>query len=236
MITRLLEAERTLVDVDAEARQRIKERVWKSIAVPGPGPGGDGAPPNGGGSDADLLGRLLHAKGLVASAFVVGLVTGGAAVGLMLGKQAPVAAVPAASATSASAPSAPELPLTVTNPPPPVPSATLPASAAATLPPQASAAGAASDSDLGAERALLSIARTAIGRRDGAAALTSLREHKRRFPRGRLSEERETLWIQALVLEGDTDAARTKAKTFHSKYPDSILGRGVEQSLADAGE
>jgi hypothetical protein len=77
--------------------------------------------------------------------------------------------------------------------------------------------------ELGAERALLDIARTALGRGDGANALANADDHARRFPRGALSEEREAIAVQALLLERRRQEAKDRAERFRRAYPKSIL-------------
>jgi len=135
--------------------------------------------------------------------------------------------------------------LTVAGPPlvasvasaPPPPAPTLAAIALNDLPSiapssSAPAATARSGNDLEAERALLDVARTALGRGDGANALTACEGHARRFPRGALGEEREAIAVQALVLEQRGEDARLRAERFRKAYPRSILLPAV---LAAAG-
>jgi hypothetical protein len=94
------------------------------------------------------------------------------------------------------------------------------------------AGGARNGADLAAERALLDIARTALGRGDGANALAACDDHARKFPRGALGEEREAIAVQALVLEHRGEDARTRAERFRKTHPRSILLPAV---LAAAG-
>jgi TolA-binding protein len=77
--------------------------------------------------------------------------------------------------------------------------------------------------DLSAERAVLDVARTALGRGDAAHALASTEEHAKRFPRGALSEEREAIAVQALAQSGKPSEARARALRFKKDYPESIL-------------
>jgi hypothetical protein len=91
----------------------------------------------------------------------------------------------------------------------------------------------ARDVDLAAERALLEVARTALARGDHAAALAALDRHGHKFPRGRLGEERESLYVHALAAAGRTDEARTRAQRFREKTPDSILLPSVEAAVDD---
>jgi hypothetical protein len=80
-----------------------------------------------------------------------------------------------------------------------------------------------SDAQLAAERRELDVARTALGRGEGDNALAACDRHQRAFPRGKLSEEREVIAIQALVLvHRDADAKR-RADRFRAAYPHSML-------------
>lgn len=83
------------------------------------------------------------------------------------------------------------------------------------------------DVGLGAERALLDVARTAVGRGQPGAALDALRRHAATFPNGRLREEREALFVQALALNGQSAEATQRANGFRRAYPDSFLGSAV---------
>ncbi|MHB8421006.1 MAG: tetratricopeptide repeat protein [Myxococcales bacterium] len=87
------------------------------------------------------------------------------------------------------------------------------------------------DSDLGAEQALLEIARTALERGKPADGLAALDRHLREFPRGRLAEEREALRVQALAAAGDRDGALKAAESFNRSYPQSLLGPAVREAL-----
>jgi outer membrane protein assembly factor BamD (BamD/ComL family) len=64
-----------------------------------------------------------------------------------------------------------------------------------------------------------------------ARALQALEQHAAEFPAGMLAEERESLWIQALVAQGRKGDARAKADAFREKYPGSILWPVVEELL-----
>lgn len=77
--------------------------------------------------------------------------------------------------------------------------------------------------NLAAERRLLAVARTALGRSNGADALASCNEHERQFPKGELAEEREAIAIQALVQSQRAGEARDRANRFRQSYPKSIL-------------
>jgi outer membrane protein assembly factor BamD (BamD/ComL family) len=55
------------------------------------------------------------------------------------------------------------------------------------------------------------------------AALAPLAEHARRFPSGRLVEEREALRVQALAKLGRVAEARQVAQAFRARFPRSVL-------------
>lgn len=73
----------------------------------------------------------------------------------------------------------------------------------------------------GHELQLLEMARRALGT-NPVAALRFLNQHAREFPNGALSHEREVLIIDALRQSGQTDAARTRARSYIAKYPNSL--------------
>lgn len=79
------------------------------------------------------------------------------------------------------------------------------------------------DEKLAAERALVEAARVALTRGQTAEAVTLLERHVREFKSGRLAEERESLFIQALLALGRTDDARVRAAQFRKAYPESLL-------------
>lgn len=135
----------------------------------------------------------------------------------------------------------PSSPVTLTPAvPPPVPTITpsdLPSaepSAARAATPSATAFAPAARSPAGdpnEERALVDTARTALARGRSADALTAIDEHARRFPRGRLAEEREALAVQALALSGDRPGALTRAARFRRAFPNSIFGSSVDRAV-----
>jgi hypothetical protein len=82
------------------------------------------------------------------------------------------------------------------------------------------------------EIALIDQATAALARGNAAAALSSVREHARRFPSGAMNEDRDRLWIDALVRTGRTDEARTRATAFARRFPDSVHRAAIERQLA----
>jgi hypothetical protein len=130
---------------------------------------------------------------------------------------------PAASALPAAKPPAPPL-----QPPPSAPS--LPSAVATVHPPSTSSAEA--DDPLVAETRLIDTARAALARRDFAASLAAADSHAKRFPSGRLTEEREALAVQALAGARRDDEARARGARFHQRFPASLLGDTVDAALS----
>jgi hypothetical protein len=58
---------------------------------------------------------------------------------------------------------------------------------------------------------------------DYRAALATLGEHRRRFPRGQLREEGDALGVLSLEGAGRTDEARRAAAAFVDRFPRSVL-------------
>jgi hypothetical protein len=73
------------------------------------------------------------------------------------------------------------------------------------------------------EIAVLRRAHEALARDQASQALLILEQHRRRWPKGALVQEREVLAIQALTRIGDTAVARARAERFLSDFPESIL-------------
>jgi len=87
---------------------------------------------------------------------------------------------------------------------------------------------------LAAERALIDVARRAVGAGDGAAAMAAVSRHERTFPWGLLREEREALAIRALVLLGRVGEARARVAEFRARYPGSLMAPAVDRAVASA--
>ncbi len=86
-------------------------------------------------------------------------------------------------------------------------------------------------SALADEQTLLDPARSALAHGDGAAALSLLDQHARRFPDGALAQEREAMMIHALVLTGDKERAQHRADAFRGRYPGSLLWPMIDATL-----
>ena len=87
------------------------------------------------------------------------------------------------------------------------------------------------DRELRAERELLELARRAIARGHAEDALAALTKHDRRFAKGRLAEERDSLRVPALVMLGRHDEAMQRAQQFRTRYPTSLFGPVVERAV-----
>jgi outer membrane protein assembly factor BamD (BamD/ComL family) len=87
------------------------------------------------------------------------------------------------------------------------------------------------DQSLAAERNLIEMARTALARGRIDGALATLHRHARRFAKGQLAEERDSLYVQALVAKGDFAQARERATRFRRQHPSSLFQAAVEQAL-----
>lgn len=74
-----------------------------------------------------------------------------------------------------------------------------------------------------AELALLQRAQAAYADRNFATTLLLVGEHARRFPGGRLTEEREALRVKALLGGGREQEARKAAAAFANRFPRSAL-------------
>ena len=79
-----------------------------------------------------------------------------------------------------------------------------------------------------AELALLQRAYAAYTRRDYSGALMLVAEHARRFPKGRLAEQREALRVRSLAGSGRGDEAHRAAAAFAVRFPRSVLLPRVE--------
>jgi hypothetical protein len=216
------------VDPGEDVRARMRARLRATLSLMPDGDGGGGGEAAGAARDARPGAPAAPGAGLSRGAlptfatfatFAVGLAVGGVA-GLLY-PRAPVERIvtvqaPVVVAASSVAPSASPSMRTV------APS-DLPSAAAVVAGPASFTASPRPGSDLEAERALLDVARTALGRGEGAHSLGACDEHARRFPRGALGEEREAIAVQALVLEHREGEAKARAERFRKTHPRSIL-------------
>ena len=133
---------------------------------------------------------------------------------------------PSSTAADAPPPRAPVV--EIPRAPPPVSRA--PTAARPSRPPSRSARAASHreadpEDGLATEVALLGQARQALGRGDAARALELLDQHRQRFLRGKLAQERELSRITALCELGRQDEARAVATAFLDRNPSEALRR-----------
>lgn len=164
--------------------------------------------------------RLLRALPLIAAALAaVGLAAAGIGYGWRTPTPQPVevtaAALPHLAVGGALLPVAPTSD---------VPAEPLPAPRAAPGPASAvDGARAVNVKQYAKELALLEPARVSIGRGDYPTALSALEQHRREFPNGQLSQEREALRVRAMWGLGQKPAALAAAQAFRKRYPHSGL-------------
>ena len=79
------------------------------------------------------------------------------------------------------------------------------------------------EDDVVDEVRLLERARQSLARREFSSALTALANHERRFPAGRLAEEREALKVTAWLGLGRRDEAQRVADEFRKRFAHSVL-------------
>jgi MFS-type transporter involved in bile tolerance (Atg22 family) len=70
---------------------------------------------------------------------------------------------------------------------------------------------------------LIEVARAAMAKGELTATFTALGKHERDFANGRLAEEREALFIQALHAAGREVEAAARTERFNKQFPDSLL-------------
>jgi hypothetical protein len=216
-IAALLDAERQRPDLSDVTQRQMLQRLESALADPPPAPA--------------AASRSQRWRPTL-SGFLVGLLVGGGLVGglwwLMPPVVQPIEPPPPISFAPSVAP--PSIALVALAPRPP-------SSRAIAAPPSAPrhAARPTQDDDerdtaLAHERALLETARTALARHQ-REVLDLLDRHAREFPRGRLAEERESLWVQALVQAGRADEARARGARFVQRWPRSLLLPVVDAAL-----
>ncbi len=86
-----------------------------------------------------------------------------------------------------------------------------------------------------AELRLLQRAQVVYAGRDFPEALVLVAEHARRFPNGRLAEEREALRVRSLASAEHGDEARRATAAFAARFPRSVLLPRL-QKLAGAAD
>lgn len=81
------------------------------------------------------------------------------------------------------------------------------------------------------ELGVLQPAQQAVARQDFASALAAIAEHRRRFPSGRLAEEREALRVKALLGLGRAAEAQRTGAAFRERFPRSALHGRIDEML-----
>lgn len=206
------------VPVPPDHEQRIRAGLGHLLGGPTTPPSGGGAPPPPATPPASPLGKWL-----ATTAIVAGAAAGG---GFLAGRStAPVNVAPAPTTTPVPAPSPTPSPTPCAQDtaPPPKPSASTPPK------PTSSTSNTSAQDAFDKEQSLLERARSALVRHDVAAAEQALDECEKQFPKSRHAEERDYLRIQVTREKGDVDKTRALAKSFLTKYPQSILKTRVEQ-------
>jgi hypothetical protein len=221
-LDQLLAAERDRPDVPAATRARVLQRLATSL---GPtGTTGHGGGPAASPATPAAISAAPAGVGIpVAVGLALGLVVASAIVLRAPDPPAPPPPIVTAPAATASATAAETARV---EPPPIVDAGALPAPR-----PTSSVEAPPREDSLAAERALLDEAQRALASGRSAEALAGVARHAAEFPRGRLSEEREGLWIRALIAAGRNDEARARAERFKRNHPGSLLVPAIESAL-----
>jgi hypothetical protein len=213
----LLEPLRSAEPAPPEVRARVRERLLTTVAGGIAGAGGRAAGRFGG----------PGTPGTALVAFLVGGVAGAGLYAALLRPPAPqVVYVDRPVPQGAPMPDASSAPV-----PLPAPAASEQAPAVAPVPSSLGTPGRARPSQLSAERVLLDQARAALAQGDPTAAMERLDHHRRIFPAPLLAEERDAMWIEALVKAHRYDEARTRAEIFRRRSPDSLFSSVVDSAI-----
>jgi hypothetical protein len=235
-LRRLLDAEKRSEDAPGASRDRVLMRLGGTFGLGAPIAASTATAPSPSGAATTALGRAAgQVGGAVRLARAATIFVAGAATGV--GGQHAVRHLRAKAAPPAQV--APRRPMPAPLPPPaaepaapmPTPAVSEPPTVHSRRPALPVAAPGDADDRLGAERALLEIARAALARGDAEGALAALARHEAAFSRGELTEEREGLRVQALVAARRYDEARARAARFDRKYPRSLFAPVVTQAL-----
>lgn len=214
------------VPVPPDDERQIRAGLAHLLGGP-PSPPGGGSGGGGGGAGSPPPAASPLGKWLATTAIVAGAAAGG---GFLAGR----ATTPVAINAPASSPSSPPFAA-----PPPAPSPTpcaqdtsalpKPATSTSAKPTSSATTGTNAQDAFDKEQSLLERARSALVRHDAVAAEQALEECEKQFPKSRHAEERDYLRIQVTREKGDIDKTRALAKTFLTKYPQSLLRSRVEQ-------
>ncbi len=237
----LFARERSIDTMPPEAPARLFAKVANTLGLPLPVPSGGEAPyqaPSAGSSS--LVAAVAKAKLTHLMAFLIGGAAGVAGYGGYNRSSAqdtlpPVSIAATAVASGRTAVQASPTPSLAAQAidPSSLPWAPRPAESpsAALVAPSSGSAARTHDAELARERAELEVARTALGRGQGEATLELLAAQTKRFPGGRLAEERDGLRIQALLTTGRRGEAEQSAAAFRKRYPQSLFQSAIDTAL-----
>ncbi len=200
----------------AAVRARARERLMAAVRG-GAGPTGSG----GGGAQGGPGGRSAVPRMPRSVAFVLGGVIGVGLYSALVPAPAPRVVYVDRFVPAPVAPPMADAPTAAAIPPAPI----------ATVTSTASVAPPGRASQLSAERILLDEARAALAQGDPTRAIDRLERHRRTFAAPLLGEERDAMWIQALVKAGSYDEARTRAAAFRKHSPDSLFSSVVDSAI-----
>ena len=243
-IAAFLEAEKMAPEPNPETRERVFKRCAMTLGLPISGPGAPAAPPDGSAiSGSAGTGGLVTFTGAGKIALVV------AALGL--GGIAVLSSVVTDSVRSGgneiSPPDVPQNPaVTIPDPdeipqPTAVDSGQAPEDVAETASQKAkkerpqrreSDTPTTEKETLQKERQLIEQARAFLRAGAPDRSLALLKQHRRQYQHGKLAEEREALYILALVKMGKRQTAENQAKRFYQRFPSSVFRDTIAQSIA----
>jgi hypothetical protein len=231
-IAALLERERDAYPEDPALKSAVLGRVERAITLAAPPVGAPPKPDVHAAVEAAKRALMTKLLAVGVSAFVAGGVVGGAVV-KSLAPPAPSMRAPEPTVLSVVATTPPVPSTSVALVPPATPSATVSASAApsAVPAPTALATSTAVEGDLTKEREILDAARAALGQGRPDDAIAAAKQHEAKWPRGYLVEEREVVYIQALVAAGRRDEATRRGAAFRRTFPKSMLMPAVDAAL-----
>jgi hypothetical protein len=227
-IATLLEREAAAYPEDVALKDVARRRIESAIAL--------GVPTENGGAPPALA--TATAKGMTAPLVAlvgVGAFVAGTAFGIALHRPESARSQPSATPTVAIA----AMPVIETA----APLEDKPSSSSTAVSPPLVVASASSNAnddpstqtgDLIRERELLDVARAALSHGRPLDAIAAAKRHEKRWPKGYLVEEREVVWIQALVATGDDDQAKMHGAAFHRNFPHSALSAAVDTALQDS--
>ncbi len=238
-IESLLAGERNAPGMPDEVSARLASRLGILAGPGGGGPTNGGGSSSGGGAAAASATATAARTWTAARAAQLGLVfvlgaASGAVLDRTLGTSPDDTRLAPAVVVQHEVVEEPIRPQPV--PPPPTPTAVEPAIEvpAPSAPPARGPEDDGRSSD--AERLWLERAEAAFGSGDASATLSALEAHARRFPHGRLSEERDALRVRALYFAGRREEADSQAERFAATYPSSVFSRQIERARGRAVE